>query len=129
MSIAYPQNGFIGAPAIGRHDESRLRLTRRGRAVRSGLIAVLLSVVLALAAVNVGGAVASGDDTGVGFSYVEVVGGQTLWGIAESIAPTANLGDVVAEIMILNRLGSADIVPAQRIAIPTKYAPPPAPAD
>lgn len=102
---------------------ARLRLTQRGRRVITGLVA--LPVVAALsAALLLGGssAVATGQAGSVDFSHVTVSAGETLWGIAERIAPTADPRDVIAEVMRLNGLMSSAVQPGQRLAIPTAYA-------
>ena len=49
---------------------------------------------------------------------VTVEAGQSLWTIAESIAPGADPRDVIASIVELNRLSSVDVVPGQLLAIP-----------
>ena len=47
--------------------------------------------------------------------------GETLWSIAEDIAPAADPRDVVAEITRLNALQGGSLAAGQRIAIPTEY--------
>ncbi len=50
---------------------------------------------------------------------VEVGAGDTLWGIAESIAPAADPRDVIYEIMRLNGLDDAVVQPGQQLVLPT----------
>lgn len=92
------------------------RLTRRGRIVLGALVAtpvVALSMLIATP-----GALAESEARGNDFEYMTVLAGDTLWGIAEVIAPDADPRDVVAEIMSLNQLDSASLTPGQEIAIP-----------
>ena len=76
---------------------TRLRLTARGRRVLAFLAAVPAIVVLSLAILSGGGALAS-SETGAPagtFTEVTVMPGDTLWSIAESVAPDADPRDVV----------------------------------
>jgi LysM repeat protein len=52
------------------------------------------------------------------FEYVTVSAGQTLWGLAESLAPNSNPQDWMQEVVNLNNLSSTDLTPGQRIAVP-----------
>lgn len=101
---------------------THLKLTRRGRVVITTLAAVPLVIGAFLFAVNGGGAIATGSDTHTQFSYVTVHSGQSLWSIAEKVAPTADPRDVIADIVSLNQLQSAVVTPGQRIAIPAQYS-------
>jgi len=47
-----------------------------------------------------------------------VSAGQTLWGLAESLAPNTNPQDWMQEVVNLNNLSSTDLIPGQRIAVP-----------
>ncbi len=49
--------------------------------------------------------------------------GDTLWSVAERVAPTADPRDVVDAIMRLNALSSARLDAGQQVAIPLEYAP------
>ncbi len=102
---------------------SRLRLTKRGRAVLLFLAATPVVIGALLFALNGGGAVASLDGSAVSFEYVTVESGQSLWQIAESIAPGADPRDVISELIQLNRLDSADVYAGQELAVPARFAP------
>lgn len=52
------------------------------------------------------------------FEYVTVSAGQTLWGLAESLAPNTNPQDWMQEVVNLNNLSTTDLIPGQRIAVP-----------
>lgn len=104
---------------------TRLHLTRRGRRVFTAVAAAPLVVAALVIAVNGGMAAATGGSTGAGsathalqFTYVTVDAGQSLWQLAESLAPTADPRDVIAEIVSLNQLPSEDVQPGQRLALP-----------
>jgi len=104
---------------------TRLRLTARGRRVFAFLAALPVVVALAVAVVGGGAALASnesGAQAGA-FTEITVMSGETLWSIAEDVAPGADPRDVVAEITRLNALESGSVAAGQRIAIPAEYAP------
>jgi LysM repeat protein len=102
---------------------SHLRMTRRGQIVLGFLIAIVLCVGALFIAVNGGGAAASGE-TGsqTTFSHVTVMPGQSLWQIAEKVAPNADPRVVVAAISDLNQLQDSTVSPGQQLAIPSQYA-------
>jgi LysM domain len=98
---------------------SHLRMTKRGRAVLLTLVASPLVVVALVFGINAGGATATSSSTPL--AKVTVVGGETLWSLAKQVAPNADPRDVVADIMSVNRLTSADIQPGEQLAIPAQY--------
>jgi len=102
---------------------TRLRLTRRGRIVFTTLAAVPL--VLGSIAVAVNGGVAAAEGTAsvgaAAFEYVTVDSGQSLWELAQSIAPKQDPRDVIADIVNLNQLASEAVQPGQRLALPAGY--------
>lgn len=100
---------------------TRLRITRRGRAVLATAIALPLVLGTAAAVLNGGGAVATGTASQAEFSYVEVEAGQSLWSLAETIAPQADPREFISAIVRLNGLPSADVQPGERLAIPFEY--------
>ncbi len=99
----------------------RLRITRRGRAVLTFLVVVVLAIVAAVIGVGATGAAAGTQSGASSFQYVTVQPGESLWQLAESVAPKADPRDVIADIQNLNNLSSAQLQPGQRIAIPSKY--------
>lgn len=106
----------------------RLRITRRGRAVLTTLVALpvaALVIAVGVIAVNGGAAFAATDDTistTAQFDYVTVRAGQSLWELAERLAPSADPRDVIGQIVSLNQLDSASIAPGQRLAIPAEHS-------
>jgi len=108
-------------PAFGSMTpRTRLRLTRRGRVVVTGLAALPLVLGVLIGALSSGGAVAGIDDgrATTTFETVEVGAGDTLWGIAEAIAPSSDPRDVIYEIMRLNGLDDAVVQPGQQLVLP-----------
>jgi len=104
---------------------TRLRLTVRGRRVLAALAALPAVIALSIAIIGGGSALASRDE-GVpagGFVTVTVEPGDTLWAIAEEVAPAADPRDVVDAIVRLNALEGVTIAAGQEIAIPAQYAP------
>jgi hypothetical protein len=115
---AFPSAAFSSA-AFSSTPAPRLRLTRRGRRVLLALVVVPLVVLAFLAALNGGSATATGSSAPL--EYVTVQAGQSLWQLAESIAPESDPRDVMSEIRTFNGLDSVQLVPGQRLAIPTQY--------
>ncbi len=97
---------------------THLHLTQRGRVVFTALAAVPLVVGSLLFALNGGVAAATSDQATTQFTYVTVSAGQSLWQLAEKIAPTEDPRDVIEEIISLNQLASEDVQPGQRLALP-----------
>lgn len=110
-----PMPEFVG-PAV----RTRLRLTRRGRVVLTALVAMPLVAGILVGSLSSGGAVARIDDGAppVAFETVVVGAGDSLWGIAERVAPSEDPRDVILEIMRLNGLADAVVQPGQRLALP-----------
>jgi hypothetical protein len=98
---------------------TRLRLTRRGRVVFTALAAAPL-VACALTVVRGSGGAAAETESQrtTAFQYVTVGAGESLWAIAESIAPNDDPRVVIDEIIRLNGLDDALVEPGQRLALP-----------
>ncbi|WP_448809643.1 LysM peptidoglycan-binding domain-containing protein [Agromyces bauzanensis] len=99
---------------------TRLRLTRRGRVVFTTLGALPIAAWALVTILGSGGAAANvGAELGARtFEYVTVHQGDSLWAIAESIAPQGDPRVVIDEIMRLNGLDEATVEPGQRLALP-----------
>jgi len=103
--------------------QPHLRITRRGRAVLTLLIAVPLAIAAAVTGVGAIGAAAGTESTsGTSFRYVTVESGESLWQVAETVAPQADPRDVIAGIVSLNNLGSSEVQAGQQLAIPAQYS-------
>ncbi len=107
---------FDGAPRRATH----LRMTARGRAVLLTLVAAPLVVAALALGLNAGAA--TGTSSSTPLKTVTIVGGETLWGLAEQIAPKADPRDVIANIMSVNQLATADIQPGEKLEIPAQYS-------
>lgn len=90
--------------------------------VLTALVATPLVIAAAVLAVNGGMATASDGVTSNDFSYVTVESGQSLWQLAEAIAPQADPRDVIADFVLLNQLDGSVVHPGERLAIPAAYA-------
>jgi hypothetical protein len=95
-----------------------------------GTLAALPVIAVALLiGPNVIGAQAAGESaageplsgTQDSFEYVSIAPGQSLWQLAEQVAPQADPREVVADILTLNNLRSGDVQPGQKLAIPAQY--------
>ncbi len=92
-----------------------LRLTVRGRLVVAALAVGLAGAVI----VGTSSAVAQAPAAPVAVQSVTVAPGQTLWQLAQTIVrPGQDIRDVVAGLVDLNGLRSADLVAGQRILLP-----------
>jgi nucleoid-associated protein YgaU len=110
----------VAAPAGTR--SRAVRLTRRGRLVRS-LVALAAALAMALAGVvHMSGAPAragAGPSDPVAVERVSVEQGDSLWLIAERVAPERDPRDVVHRLRELNGLDSNLIQPGQVLLIPS----------
>ncbi|MDV2982209.1 UNVERIFIED_CONTAM: LysM peptidoglycan-binding domain-containing protein [Actinomycetes bacterium ARC8] len=99
-----------------------LRLTRRGRIVLIGIPLVLLAaLLLSLAGFFISPAKASdsaADLETTSAVTVTVQPGQSLWGIAATVAPERDARDVVADIVQLNNLSAGAVFPGQQLFVP-----------
>ncbi len=114
---------FGNAAIIPARPATRLRLTARGRRVVLAVASVPLAIGIAFAALSGGSAVASGEEVATAsFETVTVMPGDTLWTIAESIAPGADPRDVIGDITRLNLLQGGALQIGQELAIPAEYS-------
>ncbi|WP_434811795.1 LysM peptidoglycan-binding domain-containing protein [Microbacterium sp. bgisy189] len=114
---------IAGSPAFRTVPSTRLRLTVRGRRVLAVLASLPAVVALSIAIVSGGGAIATSVDGAPAgaFEMVTVMPGDSLWAIAERVAPGADPRDVVDAIIRLNVLGSTQLEAGQSLAIPAEY--------
>ena len=112
---AFVHTAFTAA-APTRTATPRLRMTVRGRRVLMTLSTAPLVIGAAMLVLNGGAATATSDSGSL--EYVSVEAGQSLWQIAEIIAPTEDPRTVIDEIVAINGLDSVNIVPGQQLAIP-----------
>ncbi|MFS0854462.1 LysM peptidoglycan-binding domain-containing protein [Microbacterium sp. 179-I 3D4 NHS] len=113
----------FGTAAVVPARPTRLRLTPRGRRVLLALAAVPLAGGIAFAALSGGSALASGESAAsVTFETVTVLPGDTLWSIAETVAPEADPREVIGEITRLNVLEGGTLQIGQELSIPTEFS-------
>jgi LysM domain len=105
-----------GAAVRGAAVQGRVRLTRRGRlAVVAGVLGLM---VVGFSAT---GHVASQAASSAGVQHartVTVQPGETLWAVAERIAPHADPRLVVDRIAQINHLAGAQVVAGQQLVVP-----------
>lgn len=96
----------------------KVRLTRRGR-----LTVLVLSVAMGFGALSVG-EVATQAATSVEhpprLGHAVVQPGETLWQVASRADPAADPRAVVAELMTLNHLTSAEVIPGETLLLPVR---------
>ncbi|WP_346925847.1 LysM peptidoglycan-binding domain-containing protein [uncultured Arthrobacter sp.] len=103
--------------------QAPLRLTRRGRFVFIGVPLILLAA-LVLSFSGFLNAPAKAADSASELSLtptvtVTVQPGESLWAIAAAVAPERDPRDVVADIIQLNNLEAARVVPGQALFVPS----------
>ena len=116
--------GKQGAVGTQRAKQAPLRLTRRGRFVFIGVPLILLAALI-LSFSGFLNAPAKAAESAAGLSLtpavtVTVQPGESLWAIAEAVAPERDPRDVVTDIIQLNNLAAARVVPGQALFIPSK---------
>ena len=134
-----PQGSLVQQGSLGRHGpaggsgaagrgqratQAPLRLTRRGRLVFIGVPLVLLAALL-LTFSGFLNAPAKAAESAAELSLtptvtVTVQPGESLWAIAEAVAPERDPRDVVTDIIQLNNLEAARVVPGQALFLPSK---------
>ena len=113
-AITYSPAAISGPGSV-----TRLRLTRRGRAIIAAIVSLPLMFALFSIALNGGGATATSATPVV--ATITVEGGESLWSVAADIAPQSPTADVVADLIAVNELTSADLRPGQLLIIPARY--------
>ena len=99
-----------------------VRLTRRGRLLRTAFLAALALALLVVGVVQLTSAPArAGSEVGgpVGGAEVTVEQGDSLWVIAERVAPGRDPRDVIHELRELNGLSSNLLQPGQVLLVPS----------
>ena len=110
----------VGVPEPSSAARTRLRLTRRGRVVLTTLAAIPVVVWAMVVVLGAGGAAADAERATerASLAYITVLDGDSLWSIAEAIAPEADPREIIADIIRINGLGDALVEPGQRLALP-----------
>jgi len=136
MSTAVVSTGTVQSYGTGSSDSSstdtgivalvpstqpRLRITKRGRVVFTSLAAIPFVVAAVLMGLNGGGATAT-SSAGAPIEQVTVQAGQSLWQLAEDIAPGTDPREVIRDILAVNQLESASVQAGQRLDVPAEYS-------
>ena len=95
----------------------RLRVTRRGRLLLTAVVALLLLVALSIG--RAGSQAATVTGTGPGLQQTIVQPGDTLWSVAQRIAPDNDPREVVAQIRRINDLSTSGLQVGQQLLLPT----------
>lgn len=125
ITTTVPSPGHATRALAGR--TTRLRLTVRGRRVLAMIAAMPAVLALGFTIIGGGAALASRDQGAPAgtFTTITVAPGDSLWAIAEEVAPGHDPRDVVDDIVQLNALDSAEVQAGQRLSIPAEYDPAP----
>jgi len=118
---AFVEESLASGPATTRHRATAprtaaipaVRLTRRGRAALAVAAVVVAAVMVLLAVVGASGEPAPRHPSPP--ASVVVADGDTLWTIAQRVAPTVDPRREVATLMRLNHLRVVTVVPGQVI--------------
>lgn len=97
---------------------TKLRLTRRGRAVLTAAVAGPIAIALSFGMLSGGAAQAGNQSSVVPLQVVTLTDGQSLWSIAHEIAPNRDAREVIAQILQLNGLHSTDLPAGTNLALP-----------
>jgi len=98
-----------------------LRLTRRGRVMLRVLVLLAMLALMAGTALAMAHRADAADGPArpvPAVAHHVVLPGETLWGIATGLAPSADPRATVARIVDVNALSSSTVQPGQRLAIP-----------
>ncbi|MCU1532023.1 MAG: LysM peptidoglycan-binding protein [Arthrobacter sp.] len=121
-----PEDGSsqVAPAAAARAKQAPLRLTRRGRFVCFGVPLILLAALL-LSFSGFLNAPAKAADSASGLVpaatvSVTVQPGESLWAIAGTVAPERDPRDVVADIVQLNNLDDARVMPGQELFVSSR---------
>jgi LysM repeat protein len=105
---------LVAAPPRLRAEAAPLRMTRRGVAVLAGVVLAAVIALLAVAAASSPSQQPAPAANSVP-AVITVQAGDTLWSIANEVAPQRDPRNVVYDLRKLNNLSSVDLVPGQQI--------------
>ena len=113
-STAVPSTAVRRTPT-----RSRLRMTRRGRALLLVIASAPVVVLALFFGINAGGATATTSSTPL--QTITMPAGESLWQVATEIAPKADPRNFIADVVSVNQLASTNVQPGQALQIPAKY--------
>ncbi|MDT7545206.1 MAG: hypothetical protein QOE99_1316 [Actinomycetota bacterium] len=94
----------------------RVRVTRRGRLVL--VVASALVLLLVISFGRTGSQAATATGTGPTLQQTTVQQGETLWAVAQRIAPKNDPREVIAQIRRINHLHSSVLRTGQQLLLP-----------
>jgi nucleoid-associated protein YgaU len=113
----------VWAPSVPGARVEPVRLTRRGRLMRTLALSVLLAALAVVAVDRATGEPAragSGATPAVATATVVVEQGDSLWAIAQRVRPGTDPREIVVEIRELNGMRSNLIQPGQVLLVPSR---------
>lgn len=108
----------VGARVI-RPAGGGLRLTRRGRLLAASAILLIAVLVLIGVASRVGPLTDASPVPASAPAQVVVAPGETLWSIAERVAPRSDPRTVITQLREINNLPATDVHPGQTLLLHT----------
>jgi hypothetical protein len=100
--------------------QPKFRLSRRAKQVRAVFLLAAVITVGNQLPHFVAGASATDAKVNPGtITYVSVHAGDTLWSLAQRLAPNTDPRDWIAKVTTMNNLGSAGVVAGERLAVPS----------
>ena len=96
-----------------------VRLTRRGRALLVLVLAGLLLTAFSMGRTGSQAAQEAGGGAAQQLEQTTVQPGDSLWSVAERVAPDNDTREVVAQIRRLNDLTGSDLLVGQMLLLPT----------
>jgi hypothetical protein len=118
-STAVPSTAVPSTAVRRTPTRSRLRMTRRGRALLLVIVAAPVVVLALFFGINAGGATATTSSTPL--QTITMPAGESLWQVATEIAPKADPRDFIADVVAVNQLASTNVQPGQALQVPAKY--------
>jgi hypothetical protein len=112
-----PMAAVIGAQLAAQPAIAPLRLTRRGTVVASLAVGLLGGVMLLVAYLSWPAATVPAVPAAVPNSVVTVQPGDTLWSIAQAVAPNRDPRAVVADLQSRNHLSDVGLSPGQTLKV------------
>jgi hypothetical protein len=109
-AVTIVNQGFSTFPSV--------RLNRRGRLARTLVVLSLAIVAASVAGGHAGAQTSAAPRASAEFITVTVAPGETLWALASTLADGRDTRDLVADIVEINSLGSADLQAGQKVRIP-----------
>ncbi len=119
MSIS--ASNYLMVSRVQKRRDPRAALKTAG-SLRKLLPALVLLVAIALGFIGLSNqsAVATDSNAPVAVTFVTVEPGQSLWSIAERVAPNTDPREWIRQVMTLNAMQGTDVVAGQRLVLPQK---------